>query len=99
APPLSHPFPTRRFSDFAVVLERLRGRPLLMDVVAVALSEGSIHLPARNVHGVDGRVVQAPPMTRIFEHRERLAAVVDEDLPTLRSEEHTSELQSPDHLV
>src|SRR5207245_10763165 len=50
---------------------------------AGALREASIHRPARNGQGVDSRVVQAPPMTRVFEHRERLAAVVDEDLPTL----------------
>jgi hypothetical protein len=61
-----------------VVLELLRGRTLLVDVVAVTCPEGLVHLSAWNVDGLDRAVVQAPPVAGVLEHRERLAAVVDE---------------------
>ena len=61
-----------------IVLELLRGRALLVNVVSVAFPEGLIHLPARHVDGVDGRVVQAPTMAGILEHGERLTAMVNE---------------------
>jgi hypothetical protein len=62
----------------AVVLELLRGRSLLVDVVALTLAEGLIHLRAGDVDGLDGRVIQPSPMTGILEHGERLATVIDE---------------------
>ncbi len=61
-----------------VVLELLRGRTLLVDVVPLALAEGLIHLPAGDVDGVDGRVVEPPAMAGKLEHGQRLPAVVHE---------------------
>ena len=61
-----------------IVLELLRGRALLVNVVSVAFAESLIHLPTRHVDGVDGRVVQPPTMAGILEHGERLTAVVNE---------------------
>src|SRR3989449_5261617 len=66
---------------------------LLVDVLAVALAERLVHLAARHVDGDDRRVIQPALVTRVLEHRQRLAAVIH------RSEEHTSELQSRLHLV
>src|SRR5207245_9640350 len=54
-----------------------------LDVRAAPVSEGWTPRPARKGPGLAGRVSPAPPMTRVLEHRERLAAVVDEDLPAL----------------
>ncbi len=43
----------------AVVLELLGRRALLVNVVALALAEGLVHLAARHVHRLDRRVVEA----------------------------------------
>src|SRR4030095_4021312 len=67
----------------AVVLQLLRRRALLMDVVALALPEGLVHLAARNVDGTDSRVVEPAAVAGVLEHDERLAAVIDEDLRAL----------------
>src|SRR4029077_13774585 len=67
-----------------VVLELLRRRALLMDVVALAPPEGRVHLAARNVDGADGRVVEPAPVAGVLEHDERLAAVIDENLRALQ---------------
>src|SRR5262245_29127168 len=63
----------------AVVLELLRRRALLMDVVALALPEDLVHLAARNVDGADGQVVETAPVASVLEHGEWLADVIDED--------------------
>ena len=62
----------------AVVLELLRRRALLVDVVALARAERAVHLPARDIDRRDRFVVEAALVARVLEHRERLAAVVDE---------------------
>src|SRR5205823_3265485 len=62
----------------AVVLELLRCRSLLVDVVALALAERLIHLAARHVDGRERRVIHAALMTRVLEHGQRLAAVIHE---------------------
>src|SRR5258708_28535231 len=41
----------------------------------------------------------APVRDRAFKRPEQLKYLEDHHLPVPRSEEHTSELQSPDHLV
>jgi hypothetical protein len=64
----------------AVVLELLRGRALLVNVVALAAPEGPVHLPRGNVDGVDGGVVEATPVAGVPEHGERLPAVIDQHL-------------------
>src|SRR5207253_534313 len=67
----------------AVVLELLRGRPLLVDIVALALAERAVHLRARHVDCADRLVVEPALVTRVLEHRQRLAAVVDQHLLAL----------------
>src|SRR5207244_11592865 len=96
APPALPPFPTRRSSDLPTrpaALESLReirdprdGHVTPReDALDPALHDllGAVQLPGREELPV-GQVRQA----------QALAADADE-----RSEEHTSELQSPDHLV
>src|SRR5262245_28195543 len=51
-----------------------------MDVVALALSEGLVHLAAWNVDRPGGRVVETAAVAGVLEHRERLAAVIDKNL-------------------
>src|SRR5262249_60871696 len=64
----------------AVVLELLWRRPLLVDVVALALPEGLVHLRARHVDGPDRPVVEAAAAARVLEHGQRLPTVVDQHL-------------------
>jgi len=54
----------------AIVLELLGCGTLLVDVVALALPERLIHLPAGKIDGRDRREVEAAAMTRVLEHRE-----------------------------
>src|SRR5262249_43168213 len=67
----------------AVVLELLRSRPLLVDVVALATAERAVHLGARHVDGADGLVVEPALGARVLERRQRLAAVGGQDLLVL----------------
>src|SRR6185436_13412780 len=59
-----------------VVLELLRRRALLVDVVALALAEGAVHLSGGDVDGLDRAVVEAALVAGELEHGERLAAVI-----------------------
>jgi hypothetical protein len=61
------------------VLELLRRRPLLVDVVALAGAERRVHLSRGHVNRLDRRVVEAAAMARVLEHRQGLAAVIHED--------------------
>jgi hypothetical protein len=63
-----------------VVLELLRRRPLLVDVVALALAKRRVHLVARHLQRLHGLEVEAAPVTGVLEHGEGLAAVVHEHL-------------------
>src|SRR5207244_6357847 len=86
-----HSFPTRRSSD---LLNKIRRLPVV--------KEGSI---------VVGIITDKDVFRAIMENQDLLASLSNEDIfrenkPLLRklgegvrSEEHTSELQSPDHLV
>ena len=62
-----------------VVLELLRRRTLLVDVVPFTAPERAVHLRTRYVDRAERRVVEAALVTRVLEHRERLPAVVHED--------------------
>src|SRR5262245_18415422 len=64
----------------AVVLELLWRPPLLMDVVALALSEGLVHVTAWNVDCPGGRVVETAAVAGVLDHRERMAAVIHKNL-------------------
>src|SRR5207244_5057925 len=95
--PHSHPFPTRRSSDLNSVEEAL----LLSDwIIPMTRGEHALGTPVR----VE---LQRPRTTSGITHddhaahvRAHVVASLTRDLkPTTRSEEHTSELQSPDHLV
>src|SRR5262249_10309129 len=61
-----------------VMLELLRRRALLVNIVALALTECLIHLTARNIDGRQLVVAHLALVTRVLEHRERLTAVIDE---------------------
>src|SRR6266851_3682621 len=63
----------------AIVLELLGRGPLLVDIVALALPEGRVHLVARHVHRLDAREVEPALVARVLEHGERLTAVVGQD--------------------
>src|SRR5207253_11368836 len=84
-----HSFPTRRSSDLYEAL-KMRGRPskrvtpLMISAMRMAWSSLSI------THGPAMRKRLPPPMT---------ALPTWKPSPTVRSEEHTSELQSRGHLV
>src|SRR5207244_11192765 len=88
APRASHPFPTRRSSDLhapAAVPEICRGKPMAL----VIGHRGAPALAQENT--IAGFLAAA-----------RLGAdgvELDVRRTADRSEEHTSELQSPDHLV
>ena len=68
------------------MLELLRRRALQMDVVAAAVPERRHHrLRRAGIDRVQAGVVHALLVQRVFEHRERLAAVVGEHARRLRA--------------
>ena len=89
----------------AVVLELLGGGPLLVDVVALSLPEGRVHLVARHVDRDDAREVEAALVAGVLEHGERLAAVVHERAPAIqlvareRGVRRAAGQEEPVHLV
>src|SRR5207244_11487028 len=90
--PLLHSFPTRRSSDLPTArdLVTVETHPLgepEPELQAAVL--GVVVLDAMDPH---------PPERRILGLRQD-DRVLDRDPRLVRSEEHTSELQSPDHLV
>src|SRR5207244_12756133 len=92
--PLSHPsFPTRRSSDLFTALQTVLG-PAEVDV-----SLDDVHAPE------NCRPCSGSPQMKISIPRElgqrglHLQLWRGNDMHVERSEEHTSELQSPDHLV
>src|SRR5205807_9405195 len=93
-PPVSTLFPTRRSSD--LVVEQQRCRPAQVELAV----PGSARTKLGQVATDDpGRTVPVGPLQQ--DGRRRLVparAVVDGRYP-IRSEEHTSELQSPCNLV
>src|SRR5207244_7777263 len=97
-PPPPHPFPTRRSSDL-LVGHQDRAPTLGGDRVRAAWPAKAAATPAlvrTQDRGVD--VAEAIDLQRIQDadiHVPELREVAS----GVRSEEHTSELQSPDHLV
>src|SRR4030095_3806798 len=76
---------TDRRDDVAgtVMLELLRRRALLVDVVALSFAERAVHLRARHVARGHRLVVEPALVARELEHYQRLAAVVDQHLLAL----------------
>src|SRR5207244_11386190 len=91
------PFPTRRSSDLAAWPERedLARDLLLCEQEGDRITHDIIH--RLNGGGNGGRRPFAPDDGHVL--ATALDDVVDFAEQTARSEEHTSELQSPDHLV
>src|SRR5207244_5972144 len=93
SPPLPTLFPTRRSSDLmdSFLMVSPTGSPLNEKVGAWATAEEK--------HAIYHWRLQFRGEARVKED----GAITDEDIAShnlvLRSEEHTSELQSPDHLV
>src|SRR5207244_8544322 len=97
-PATLHPFPTRRSSDLCITaLRQLPARPPVF-----------VPLPT----SVDPRLAEAlraRGISQLYSHQAKAWALIEKGqhvvivTPTAsgktRSEEHTSELQSPDHLV
>src|SRR5207244_12550135 len=97
-PPLPS-FPTRRSSDlglFRPTAEYVRGLGKLRRLLALPrLTEAALD-DEKEGHGARPAVVVFEGMADYFASVRGDHALVRE---SLRSEEHTSELQSPDHLV
>src|SRR5207244_10264533 len=97
-PPALHSFPTRRSSDLTV---EVQGRSAWVNAadrrlqLRCAVAPPDLH-DARHGDWVIARITRhagsATPAQAVIGKR------LDPDRP-VRSEEHTSELQSPDHLV
>src|SRR5207244_13185187 len=97
SPPALHPFPTRRSSDLA-------GKSTLMRILAGVYPKGEYAgtlLVKGKVASFGGvRDAKAAGVTMIHQELGLFPELtVAENLLLERSEEHTSELQSPDHLV
>src|SRR5207244_8885783 len=83
-------FPTRRSSDLALAC--FMALAIAAMTVMVRRHKDTSMVAAAAMSNILGSVVSIP-----FAHG--IAGITGFDLFILRSEEHTSELQSPDHLV
>src|SRR5207244_4887722 len=95
--PTSHPFPTRRSSDLSAPrLHALAGEPvrrMIERLGGLAVVDG--RLGSRDLL----RLAPRAACRLLLVHGRYDDVIPVEHARELRSEEHTSELQSPDHLV
>src|SRR5207244_12980667 len=96
-PPSLHSFPTRRSSDLAYIIERIdnqQHKPIYRSahILTPALDPGAAWMTSRVMEEVLTEGTAASARSLGF----KLPAA---GKTGTRSEEHTSELQSPDHLV
>src|SRR5207244_12214841 len=97
APRAPHPFPTRRSSDLGNFTVAFAGctNAAAFGPLAPSDAAGPVFVSMSDGGGVDGK--PEPGDTLDLRFSEPLSPTWGPS--TTRSEEHTSELQSPDHLV
>src|SRR5207244_11796359 len=96
APPPLHPSPTRRSSDLAAHDQPHHH----LDAFGAGLTHEFEMRDARELLGILAEVVEEGLVElAIDQSRARARNLVRHAAGAKRSEEHTSELQSPDHLV
>src|SRR5207244_7357912 len=91
-----HPFPTLRSSDLNLLAHGRAGDAEVAASPIIALHQHAHRVPA--VLRVEPARRRADPSLELVAHHSRAPAHAALD-DGARSEEHTSELQSPDHLV
>src|SRR5207244_8328125 len=93
--PSLHSFPTRRSSDLGVTLLDARSRLVTWSVAIAGAAKGQVFDDGRI-----GVITYSPNRFLILDRAGNILRQEETGLETgFRSEEHTSELQSPDHLV
>src|SRR5207244_11707846 len=91
--PTLHSCPTRRSSDLAIQLAKLRGAVV---VTTVSGDAKAVHAKRAGAdHIINYRTEDVAERVKALTDGRGVNSVIAMD----RSEEHTSELQSPDHLV
>src|SRR5207244_12294094 len=97
--PLLPPSPTRRSSDLLVAYVAGAQPPDCDLNVNLTSNEGAVEKPNKPAHWfvIDAAIAQEHALP--LGHDEAWSAHFDPIEAERRSEEHTSELQSPDHLV
>src|SRR5207244_10064801 len=95
--PHPHPFPTRRSSDLAA---KAGARATSLDLSGKNLDWGKRNFALNQLDPAGHEFIRGDVFDwlRRFGKKRRQFDLILLDPPT-RSEEHTSELQSPDHLV
>src|SRR5207244_13181080 len=97
-PPPPHSFPTRRSSDLRLAQDQT-GRPSYHELNAIVseIAEALRQLAPRRID-VSTRLAEGS-FAVFLDAVELRRVLLNLALSMVRSEEHTSELQSPDHLV